>query len=284
MIEKFLAKGYEEGTLEKHRQEVRAIPRQQLLEKKMVETRKSPRIPFISTFDVNSKRCRMIVLKYWGLLGTDPRYGKLFQAPPLFSYRRGKNVGDLVKTKPKCNLNNQQPMRSHGTFPCRNCGHCSGIIPGEYVTHPLQGSKHSIKGFFTCDTSNVIYCLKCPCGLAYVGQTSRSIKTRLYEHKSTIRNYQLPAVGQTTLGTQATTTDKEKELVKTKRETLLAKHFFTHGQRVAQLRWQVLEKVMCKQGQDIKRALLQRECYWIWALQSRAPKGLNEEYNMSCYL
>ncbi|OCT75133.1 hypothetical protein XELAEV_18034123mg [Xenopus laevis] len=90
MIEIFLAKVYEGSLLQKPRQEVRVIPRQQLLEKKLVKPHKSSRILFISTFDANSKQCRNIVLKYWGLLGTDPRSVSCSRLNPCFHTGGGK--------------------------------------------------------------------------------------------------------------------------------------------------------------------------------------------------
>ncbi|OCT89433.1 hypothetical protein XELAEV_18018054mg [Xenopus laevis] len=33
-----------------------------------------------------------------------------------------------------------------------------------------------------------MYMLKCPCGLVYVGQTMRNVKTRIKEHKGDRRN------------------------------------------------------------------------------------------------
>lgn len=58
-----------------------------------------------------------------------------------------------------------------------------------------------IKGFFTCNT--VVYLLKGPCGMIYIGQTSRSIKMRFTEHKLNIKRYKqrmddesLPIVGE----------------------------------------------------------------------------------------
>lgn len=68
-------------------------------------------------------------------------------------------------------------------------------------------------------------------------------------------------------------------MTKYKKETLLATHFSKHGHQVSHVRWQILEKVIVKQGKDKKKVLLQRECLWIWKLQSRHPRGLNAEFN-----
>lgn len=45
-------------------------------------------------------------------------------------------------------------------------------------------------GMISCKPSTVIYMIKCPCGLAYVGKTSRSLKSTISEHRCHIRNHQ----------------------------------------------------------------------------------------------
>lgn len=72
--------------------------------------------------------------------------------------------------------------------------------------------------------------LKCPCGMVYIGQTSRTVKTRINKHKSCIRTY------------------KEKSEEDDKGgakygENTVARHFTEKGHRVSELRWAVLEIV-----------------------------------------
>lgn len=45
------------------------------------------------------------------------------------------------------------------------------------------------KGFFTCNSKEVIYMLKCPCGMADLREKARLLKVRLNEHCSNIRLY-----------------------------------------------------------------------------------------------
>eukprot|EP00079_Xenopus_tropicalis_P036647 XP_017950418.1 PREDICTED: uncharacterized protein LOC108647884 [Xenopus tropicalis] len=276
MVQKFVEKGYCQTKLMEVKREVGLIPRKEVLKTKSKTAEKVKRIPFITTYDINAKKRRNIILKHWGILASDPKFGHLFKLPPMFSYRRGRNIGELIKHRSE-SRHLAASTTIKGTFPCRNCSHCNGIIAGSAVSHPQHGTRHEVGGFYTCDSKDVIYCVKCPCGLVYVGQTSRPIKIRLNEHKSTIRNYKPQSPSRMMKNV------KSKEIEK-KRETLLAKHFFTHGHQVAQVRWQILEKINVKQGQEKKKLLSQRECYWIWLLQSRHPKGLNDEFNMSCFL
>lgn len=76
-----------------------------------------------------------------------------------------------------------------GMFACMSCQNCTSIIKGKVVQHPMKGHNIKIRGYHTCNSHNVVYCLKCPCGKAYVGQTTRQIKVRLNEHRSSISLY-----------------------------------------------------------------------------------------------
>ncbi|OCT80795.1 hypothetical protein XELAEV_18027607mg [Xenopus laevis] len=94
-----------------------------------------------------------------------------------------------------------------------------------------------------------VYLLKCPCGIAYIGQTMRSIKARIKEHKGYISNF------------------KEK----TSTDTVVSRHFYEARQNQTQLRWQVLEVVkLPARGGDLQKLLLHREAVWIKKLNSLA--------------
>ena len=101
--------------------------------------------------------------------------------------------------------------------------------------------------------------LICPCGKNYVGQTSRPLKTRISEHRSTIRNKVITSP--------------------------VAVHFAEAGHNVSTLRYCGIESIQPpRRGGDIKNILLKRELFWIHTLQTLAPKGLNEEYDIRPFL
>lgn len=100
----------------------------------------------------------------------------------------------------------------------------------------------------------VIYALKCPCGLLYVGETSRPVKQRITEHNNNIR------------------------LAKVRNP--VAAHFVEMRHQVAQLTFLILEVVeKPNRGGNRLRNLNQREAWWIYRLDTLAPKGMNEELN-----
>ncbi|OCT97473.1 hypothetical protein XELAEV_18009697mg [Xenopus laevis] len=119
--------------------------------------------------------------------------------------------------------------------------------------HPTKGTPIKIIDFFTCKTKTVVYMLKCPCGMAYIGQTIRSVKERIKENRNNIRNYKANAAT----------------------DTSVSRHFYNHGHNLSQFRWLVLEKiVLAKRGGDVKKSLGQREAYWIKRMNTLAPSGL----------
>ena len=101
--------------------------------------------------------------------------------------------------------------------------------------------------------------LKCPCGLAYIGKTSRALKTRISEHRNNIRNHD--------------------------QKSPVAVHFSTFKHSVSTLSYVGIEHVQLpRRGGDINTLLLKRELHWIYSLNTLSPKGLNEEMDIRPFL
>lgn len=108
----------------------------------------------------------------------------------MFAHRRNKNLKDIV-TRSRYKEDNlliqktidrTTPIR--GTFKCSKCKTCDYVIEGS----PLTFNNHSISAtkMLNCKTTNVVYLLVCPCGLGYVGETSRAFHVRHTEHRSAV--------------------------------------------------------------------------------------------------
>ncbi|OCT76233.1 hypothetical protein XELAEV_18031436mg [Xenopus laevis] len=118
----------------------------------------------------------------------------------------------------------------------------SGLHPHGYKHCQIYMFKHF-----------VVYLLKCPCGLLYVGETTQKIKDRISKHKSTIRT------GQTALPVPA--------------------HFQKSGHTVSQLKYQVIDTVpIPRRGGNRLLALHKLEMQWIHRLDTVWPRGLNKDY------
>ena len=198
---------------------------------------------------------------HWHILKTDPAIGQAFQEPPRFYYKRQANLrhllvkSDMPAKKPSHFLANIPS----GNFPCHNCVQCHGMMRGSHFNHPKTGKRIQVKGRITCYTKNVIYLLKCPCNLYYVGKTKRELKTRICEHKCSIRRQDI--------------------------KSSVARHFNSHNHTPADLRYMGIEVVSTPpRGGDKEKFLLQRECFYIHFLDTLEPRGLNEEILFSCFL
>ncbi len=98
--------------------------------------------------------------------------------------------------------------------------------------------------------------IKCPCGLAYIGKTQRALKTRIAEHRSSIR-----------------TNDQNSPV---------AVHFNLKRHNLSTLRYIGVEHVKVpRRGGDVNKILLKREAYYIYTLNTLSPKGLNLELDFN---
>ena len=105
----------------------------------------------------------------------------------------------------------------------------------------------------------MVYLIRCPCGLAYVGKTTRQLKQRMSEHKSSIR--------------------------RNDREYPVAVHFNDCKHDISTFRFIGIEQVpLPRRGGDHDHLLKQREAYWIFTLQTLHPKGLNDELLLNVML
>ncbi|CAJ0943784.1 unnamed protein product [Ranitomeya imitator] len=179
---------------------------------------------------------------------------------PIICHKRTQNLRNhLVRADVGSSRELKQQFLStprNGTFPCLSCLQCSNITKGDSFTHPRSGRRFPIQGHYTCDSTYVVYLIKCPCGLGYVGETTQHIRDRISQHKSTIR------CGRTLLPIPA--------------------HFLECKHQVSQLRYQIIDHVpIMRRGGDRIKKLKERESFWIYSLQTLSPLGLNGEYEFS---
>ncbi|CAJ0964574.1 unnamed protein product [Ranitomeya imitator] len=149
-------------------------------------------VPFVHTFHPLMPKIETAIKKHWPLLARAYPNIPSFSKPPLMCNRRATNIkdklvrADIGSTRPTMSQSVLTPRRQ-GTFPCLSCASCSNIIKSDSVTHPRTGKTYPIRGYYTCNSNFVVYVIKCPCGLLYVGETTQHIKDRIASHKSTIR-------------------------------------------------------------------------------------------------
>jgi len=142
----------------------------------------------------------------------------------LESNKRGKFV--------RCGQNNCKACKSHTVD--------SSIVKSTFFKKDFE-----IKDTISCTSENIIYCITCRvCQLQYVGETSRSLRERLNDHRSSI---------------------------KLKKKTPIAQHFNSPNHSILDLK--IIGIELCKNNSHISRQ--HREQHWQKTLGTFFPKGLN---------
>ena len=260
MCDRFRERGYCNKIVQNCRDKVGDRDRQSLLTPKPGPSAKESRIVCATTFSPISHDIKSSVQKHWHILSSDPSIGHSFKCPPIFANRRSDNLRNvLVRADCYTPPTNFLSTLPGGNFTCASCAQCNAMIKGDTFCHPHTGKTFFIKDRISCRTKHIVYLLKCPCGLSYVGKTTRELRTRISEHKSSIRNKDM--------------------------KSPVARHFNSAGHDVCTLKFQGIEFVPPpKRGGNRDKILLQREARWIHLLQTESPKGLNEELILSCFL
>lgn len=177
---------------------------------------------------------------------------------PLVAFKKGKTLSThLVRAKlpgSPCppTLDRQitlfhRPSMKQISTPCglALCRCCSIMSKKEKV-FDRRGRPFSISEGTSCSSSSVVYlleCVKCRNG-RYVGQTARTLRTRMAGHRAASIYKQLP----------------------------LYRHFRQDSHTFSDLRVTVLEKVSTDR-------LLLRELYWMTTLETILPLGLNSKFS-----
>ena len=148
-----------------------------------------------------------------------------------------------------------------------SCRTCSIFVNDQSFKSNLTGKEYQTSSYdrLSCGSTNVIYGIHCVhCGLVYVGETERSLRSRMNCHRSAIRK-----------GGQS----------------LLHRYFHQPGHSVDDMRVQILEKVYHRSENPTLLTLFcrTRELYWIKELGTAIPygfsgqiKGVGTLSNISC--
>lgn len=156
---------------------------------------------------------------------------------PISGYKRNHNLKDMLVRSKLPPLNNLAKRNGGGTR--------QYYLPRSVIYRNRQTFPTSPDG--SVDTTNCVYLLQCyHCGHQYVGETGGSLHTRLTQHLYNVNNDLKP-------------------------DTALVRHFRQVGTK--HIRATILEHNRDWPTRTRKR----REYIWISRLNSRTPKGLNEQ-------
>lgn len=257
MSQRFRERDYDESWIQAASDRFKNMGQEECLDNKR-QAKTDKRLTCVSQYSPLSNEFENIVRKHWPILCSDPALRDAsFRHPPRFAYKRSPNISNLVvraDQPPEKPASFFSPIPD-GNYRCAHCAQCNFTYKCNTYTHPHTGKVLKIKGVISCNSKNVIYMIKCPCGLAYIGKTTRCIKTRIAEHRSSIR------------------LNDQKNPV--------AVHFNTFRHNLSTLKYIGIEQVSTpRRGGDIDNILLRREAYYIYMLNTLSPKGLNMEFDL----
>lgn len=136
------------------------------------------------------------------------------------------------------------------------CLTCPHVAHGKR-TFSTNGNQYTLKSFFKCSTTYVVYCISCPYGLLYVGRTIRTLRARFGDHRRAV---------------QANNPQYST-----------ARHFTTHHQQnISDLNVWIIESIPDHfSSAERFQCLCRQETFWIYTLNSMTPNGLNEEIEIN---
>ncbi|CAJ0952186.1 unnamed protein product [Ranitomeya imitator] len=217
---------------------------------------------FITSYNPQHGRLRTAIMNAWPILKADPILVKFLPNNPSITFRRATNLRD-------------QLTRSHymgqgmptfldvarsggGCAPCGRCVACPNVDKCTSFTNSDGTKQFTIRQRITCVSRYVIYYATCPCGLIYIGLTTRQLKVRIREH---------------ILGIIAAASCADASTLKT-----IPRHFWESHQcneKLLRVRGIDLLRINIRGG-NLSKRLAQLESKWIWTLRTIHPHGLND--------
>ncbi|XP_065436529.1 zinc finger protein 577-like [Chrysemys picta bellii] len=185
LYQAFVKLQYPPGEVRKQIDRARRVPRNHLLQDR--PNKDNNRTPLAITYSPQLKPLQRIIHDLQPILENDPSLSQTLGGRPVLAYRQPPNLKQILTSNYTPHHRNTNP----GTYPCSKprCLLCPHIYSGNSIRGPNHIS-HTIKGSFTCTSTNVIYaimCQQCPSAM-YIGQTGQSLRKRINGHKSDIRN------------------------------------------------------------------------------------------------
>ena len=187
-----LDRGYNEVAIQEQFERAAGVPRQQTLQKRRRVT--NNRVPLVCSWDERLPDLRQILRQYFPVLQSEASLEQCFTSPPLLSFRRTRNLRDILVYGTQKNTSAQDaPIGTHKCLHSR-CLTCP-IVHNITQIQTNSGLKH-VRDRFTCDTSSLVYVITCSkCNSVYVGKTGQKLRERMNGHRADIKNKNNTPVG-----------------------------------------------------------------------------------------
>ena len=179
MREFFVQRGYPTSLLDTAFSKASQIPRSETLSNSVTNVTDHNRTPLVLTFHPFNFKVRDVIRKNFHILKNDPETSSIFSNNPF-------PIETLVHSSLP-----QELSSPCGTFPCGvgQCKTCKFIDSSTTISAPKF--VYHIKHHFTCTSSHLIYCISCSrCGMLYIGETGRCLRTRFGEHRRSVTTTQ----------------------------------------------------------------------------------------------
>ena len=187
--------------------------------------------------------------KHWRAMVCQDEYlREVFKSPPLTAFKRQKNIKDNLIRAKVAMPSQTRPIRNNpGMKRCGKwCTACPYVKEGKTIK--INSKKNwNINKNVNCETRNIVYIIECQkCKINYVGESKRSLKERLADHRSYVN----------------------REMI----NTATGAHFLKPGHNLSHLQISIVEKQ--KNSDDSYRK--EREKYFINLFNS-FYRGMNQQ-------
>ena len=241
-------RGYPDRVIDPAIERALKISRPEAL-KKVRKDKNTKRPVFTVKYDPRLPCINPIINKHWRSMITRDEYLKeVFKEPPLTAFKKQKSIKDnIIRAKVAMPSENKIKRKNPGMKKCGKwCTACPYIKEGKSVKIN-QKKTWNINRNVNCETTNIVYLIECSkCSERYIGESSRSLKSRLADHRGYIN----------------------RDLV----DTATGAHFHTPGHDLSHLTITILEQPKNK----IENYRKEREKYLI-NLFNTYYRGMNKQ-------
>ena len=220
-------------------------------------------IPCVVTYNKTLPNIKESIGRHWDLLKINPNLEQTFQHKPFMSFKRNKNLKDLVGQKTllhnKVQKRKKTKDRKGWCSPCNSHGNnlcCKQIRTTNTFQSTKNKEKFKIFHRVNCRSRFIIYLLECIlCAIQYVGKSEWPMNIRVNKHRNDVLR---------------------KEAIPVCKHFNQRNHAFTDHARFT-----IIEQLedQRKNLPTLRKILEERENFWIKRLHRLTPNGFNQSLN-----